>query len=247
MVAASKRVSWRILSLVKSLEEEIGDNDHVSVVAQKMKTLEREITDTCHEIVATIDDHLLKSQNTPEVAVFYLKMKGDYYHYLAKFKSDAEKEEAKSQAEKAYEHRAEKDLAPNDPVRLGLALNFSVFHYDMPDSTHRYLLQWLRQQRPAPAAATAPDPASSVSNPLNLLMGSLTCAAVICDMLSRSVEAVTKIILKEKKNQAVYDAAVGASFVSVFFLRACLWEWSWGTLGHLAGPVTEDQPLELQD
>ncbi|GKD71849.1 14-3-3 domain-containing protein [Tanacetum coccineum] len=210
-VFASKAASWRVLSLVKSLEEEIGNSDHVTVTTQKMKTVEKEITDICHGLVATIDDHLLKLQNTPDAAVFYHKMKGDYYHYLAEFKSDEEQEEAKSQAEKAYtaaKDAAEKDLAPNDPVRLGLAMNFSVFQHEMQDSTHRYIVQRLRQQRPAPATA----PASPVAEPLAWLMGSLTCAAVICETLSKSVEAVTEIMLREKKNQSVYDAAVGASF-----------------------------------
>ncbi|GKF92124.1 14-3-3-like protein GF14 iota [Tanacetum coccineum] len=40
----------------------------------------------------TIDDYLLPSSKTGEAAVFYHKMKGDYYRYLAEFKSDAERE-----------------------------------------------------------------------------------------------------------------------------------------------------------
>ncbi|GKA46516.1 14-3-3 protein 7 [Tanacetum coccineum] len=66
--------------------------------------------------------------------------KGDYYRYLAEFKSDAEREEATSQSLKAYEAAtaiAETDLPPTNPIRLGLALNFSVFYYEIIANTER--------------------------------------------------------------------------------------------------------------
>merc|ERR1712037_1049906 len=48
------------------------------------------------------------------------KMKADYYRYIAEFTDG----DAKSKA-------AEKDLAVTHPIRLGLALNFSVFQYEV--------------------------------------------------------------------------------------------------------------------
>ncbi|CAN1352003.1 14-3-3-like protein B [Linum perenne] len=65
------------------------------------------------------------------------RKKGDYYRYLAEFKSGSEKKEAGENSMKAYEKAtslAEADLPPTHPIRLGLALNFSVFYYEILNS-----------------------------------------------------------------------------------------------------------------
>ncbi|CAI0557960.1 unnamed protein product [Linum tenue] len=60
--------------------------------------------------------------------------KGDYYRYLAEFKSSDERKEVADQSMKAYQAAstaAEADLPPTHPIRLGLALNYSVFYYEI--------------------------------------------------------------------------------------------------------------------
>lgn len=66
--------------------------------------------------------------------------KGDYYRYLAEFKTGAERKEAAEQSLKAYQAASEianVDLAPTHPIRLGLALNFSVFYYEILNSPEK--------------------------------------------------------------------------------------------------------------
>merc|ERR1712154_180055 len=61
-------------------------------------------------------------------------MKADYYRYIAEFKDGDEKKSAAENARLAYTEAqkvADKDLAVTHPIRLGLALNFSVFQYEV--------------------------------------------------------------------------------------------------------------------
>ncbi|RZB91862.1 14-3-3-like protein D [Glycine soja] len=70
--------------------------------------------------------------------------KGDYYCYLVEYKSGNEKKEAVDQSMKAYESAttaAEADLPPTHPIRLGLALNSSVFYYEILNSPESHLWQ----------------------------------------------------------------------------------------------------------
>ncbi|KAG6784284.1 hypothetical protein POTOM_009973 [Populus tomentosa] len=71
---------------------------------------------------------------------FFQGRKGDYYRYLAEFRSADERKEAADQSLKAYEaatSTAISDLPPTHPIRLGLALNFSVFYYEILNSPER--------------------------------------------------------------------------------------------------------------
>ena len=67
-------------------------------------------------------------------AVFHLApLLADYFRYLAEFARDATKAEHSNNAETAYKAATEKatELAPTHPIRLGLALNYSVFLYEV--------------------------------------------------------------------------------------------------------------------
>merc|ERR1711939_804484 len=68
-----------------------------------------------------------------EAKVFYHKMKGDYYRYIAEFTDGDKKSGAANCAKGAYDDAmsAASELAVTHPIRLGLALNFSVFHYEV--------------------------------------------------------------------------------------------------------------------
>ncbi|CAD7697935.1 unnamed protein product [Ostreobium quekettii] len=102
--------------------------------------IEAELADICTSILGLLDEYLVPSASSGESKVFYLKMKGDYHRYLAEFKSSATRKEEAEQtylAYKAAQDIALADLVPTHPIRLGLALNFSVFYYEIENSPDR--------------------------------------------------------------------------------------------------------------
>merc|ERR1712150_439180 len=95
---------------------------------------EDELQKICDRILSLLDENLIENASSGESKVFYQKMKADYYRYIAEFKEGAGKDDAAEKARKAYEEAnkvAEKDLAVTHPIRLGLALNYSVFQYEV--------------------------------------------------------------------------------------------------------------------
>ncbi|XP_048235372.1 14-3-3-like protein D isoform X3 [Ricinus communis] len=140
-VVGSRRASWRILSSIEQKEESKGNEANVKRIKEYRQKVESELSTICSDIMTVIDEHLIPSCTAGESTVFYYKMKGDYYRYLAEFKTGNDKKEAADQSLKAYETAsttAESELPPTHPIRLGLALNFSVFYYEIMNSPERY-------------------------------------------------------------------------------------------------------------
>jgi hypothetical protein len=66
-----------------------------------------------------------------EAKAFFVKMAGDYYRYIAENAKSSYLEQVKQKALEAYELANGIDLPACNPIKLGLALNFSVFHYEV--------------------------------------------------------------------------------------------------------------------
>lgn len=133
----ARRASWRILSLEQKVTEGEQAGRMISVYRKKV---EDELRMVCNEILSIIAIHCLPLANTGENVVFFYKMKGDYYRYLAEFSTGTEKKSAADQSLMAYQHAmvvASTELSPAHPIRLGLALNFSVFFYEIMNCHQR--------------------------------------------------------------------------------------------------------------
>lgn len=69
----------------------------------------------------------------PDAKVFFQKMKGDYFRYLGEFMQGADRKDVIDKAQDSYKLAQDeaKALKSTHPIRLGLALNYSVFYYEI--------------------------------------------------------------------------------------------------------------------
>jgi len=60
-------------------------------------------------------------------------MKGDYYRYLGEFLTGDKRKSVIQQAQESYKIATTEAelLKSSHPIRLGLALNYSVFYYEI--------------------------------------------------------------------------------------------------------------------
>jgi 14-3-3 protein epsilon len=130
----SRRAAWRIISSVENKEQSKNNDEQAKWAKEYRQKVEAELQKICDTILGLLDGNLISKASTGESKVFYQKMKADYYRYIAEFTEGDAKSKAAENARLAYEdaHKvAEKDLAVTHPIRLGLALNYSVFQYEV--------------------------------------------------------------------------------------------------------------------
>merc|ERR1711982_182328 len=107
-----------------------GNEEQAKYAKEYCGKVEAELQKICDTILGLLDGNLINKSTTGESKVFYQKMKADYFRYIAEFTDGDKKKQAAESARVAYDDAAkvaEKDLAVTHPIRLGLALNFSVF------------------------------------------------------------------------------------------------------------------------
>ncbi|XP_069742368.1 14-3-3 protein theta-like [Narcine bancroftii] len=136
-VVGARRSAWRIISSI----EQKNDNDEkkLQLIKAYREKIEQELREICKDVLTLLQKYLISPENSgtqttcPESQVFYLKMKGDYYRYLAEVDSGDKRKETIEKSQLAYQQAfgIGKELPSTHPIRLGLALNFSVFYYEI--------------------------------------------------------------------------------------------------------------------
>jgi len=135
-VVGARRASLRVIGSIETKEAE-KNGDKVGDIRSYKSRVEEELDRICDDILNLLDSSLIRKAtevNQAESIVFYQKMKADYFRYLAEFKVNDEKTQIGDNAQAAYDEATQKansELAPTHPIRLGLALNYSVFLYEV--------------------------------------------------------------------------------------------------------------------
>ncbi|XP_061112449.1 14-3-3 protein beta/alpha-B-like [Conger conger] len=141
-VVGARRSSWRVVSSIEQksgADQQKSDTDQkkVCMLKEYRQTIEKELQDICDNVLDLLDRHLIAKSESAESKVFYMKMKGDYFRYLAEVATSEKKDEAMKNSQESYQQAVDiskNEMQPTHPIRLGLALNFSVFYYEILNS-----------------------------------------------------------------------------------------------------------------
>merc|ERR1712139_538364 len=137
-VVGARRSSWRVISSIEQKTE--GSERKQQMAKEYREKVETELRTICNDVLKLLDKFLIAKASNAESKVFYLKMKGDYYRYLAEVAIGDAKAAVVDDSQKAYQDAFEiskSKMQPTHPIRLGLALNFSVFYYEILNSPDR--------------------------------------------------------------------------------------------------------------
>jgi len=137
-VVGARRSSWRVISSIEQKTE--GSERKLAMAKEYREKVENELRDICQDVLGLLDQYLIPKASNAESKVFYLKMKGDYYRYLAEVATGEARTTTVDNSQKAYQEAfdiAKSKMPTTHPIRLGLALNFSVFYYEILNSPDR--------------------------------------------------------------------------------------------------------------
>ena len=130
---SSRRTALRTITAYETKEKKKETSTFLPYIQEYKKKVEEELTTKCKNVIKMIDSQLLKKAEDDEAKVFYIKMKGDYNRYIAEYATDELKTQVSDDALNAYNEASSiaKSLGVLNPIALGLALNFSVFYYEV--------------------------------------------------------------------------------------------------------------------
>jgi 14-3-3 protein epsilon len=128
-----RRQAIRTLMAYEAKEKKKEDSPYLAYIQEYKDKVEKELEEICKNIVNNIDTFLLPKAGDDEAKVFYHKMKADYYRYIAENMEGDKKTTYGEKSSQCYTDATSSanNLAITNPIRLGLALNFSVFYYEV--------------------------------------------------------------------------------------------------------------------
>lgn len=141
-----RRIAWRAAKAAHKIPKYSKQSGYEPAMRAYVKKLEEELVNLCKDMLNLITKHLIPKARRAESAeseVFYLKLQGDYFRYVAEVGEGDRLEKATERAldsyNKALEKVEESGMNAADPTKLGLLLNFSVFCHETIDQKDQAL------------------------------------------------------------------------------------------------------------
>ena len=131
---SAQRSAWKT---VQAIEQNKKYAEYSSNCAEYKEKISKELEGNCNKIINIVKEHCLPKSGDDEAKVFYLKMIGDYYRYTAETAIGDKLSEVTENAAKYYKQAtdAAAALKPYNSNKLGLALNYSVFYYELKNDS----------------------------------------------------------------------------------------------------------------
>jgi 14-3-3 protein epsilon len=133
-LTGSRRSALRTTNVLLEEETIKAIPERVAKLLELKGKLIAELDEYSTSLIQLTDAKLLPAAADATTKVFYEKLKADYYRYSVEFKADEARKAGAEKAKTAYESAmqiATAELAKADPAYLGLALNYSVFLYEI--------------------------------------------------------------------------------------------------------------------
>ncbi|THH05094.1 hypothetical protein EW145_g5046 [Phellinidium pouzarii] len=139
-LTGSLRNGWRSVAHIEEMEGPKVSRHELALIQKERLGIEREVAVVCEDVLQLLSTTLILAACPGDETVFYYKMQGDYYRYLAELaRGDSRKSYAalSLDAYKLAYKLALSTLEATHPTRLGLALNFAVYYRDVLNSPER--------------------------------------------------------------------------------------------------------------
>ena len=129
----SKRKSLHMVMAYETKEKKTDNSIFLSYIQEYRRTLESDLTQSCQKIIYILDSLLIKKAENNEAKIFYKKLKGDLNRYIAEYAKDELREKVMRDGLAGYQDamNLSKDLPILNEILLGLALNLSLFYYEV--------------------------------------------------------------------------------------------------------------------
>ncbi|KAF0991078.1 hypothetical protein HZS_2733 [Henneguya salminicola] len=131
------RSSYRIICTLESKNQE--DPIKLAIIRVLKEKVYKQIGVDCNKLIELLEYNLLPNTTSDESKVFLKKLEADYYRYRCEVASGEERDALAKKTLELYIEGTElvKELPNSNPIRLGLALNFSVFYYEIKEDPQK--------------------------------------------------------------------------------------------------------------
>lgn len=128
-----RRMAVRVSVGIAAQEKEEGRDGNFDLAVGYKSKVGTELYSICAKALSALEQYLVPTAASVEDKTYYLKMQGDYYRYSAEFADGEARQTSAAKAKQAYLEglQTAQGLHACHSVRLGLALNYSVFLHEV--------------------------------------------------------------------------------------------------------------------